>query len=125
MTKVEIRKAIERFRDDEGRVLSEALFCELAGIGLKTFRQVFGDGTNMSVQTQLRVERALKALERGEVRIMQGKGGVRTVEYRREPRPDIRRGYGLQVRNGKIGLKIGVENANCYTAPTLRDQLED
>ena len=125
MTKAEIRKAIARFRADEGRVVSEYMFCELAGIGYRTFRQVFVDGTNMSVQTQLRVERALKALERGDVRIMQGKGGVRSVEYRREPRPDLRRGFGLQVKDGKIGLKIGVENANCYTAPTLKDQLED
>lgn len=124
MTRLQIRKAIARFQADEGRVLSDEKFCELAGIGYRTFRDIFEDGKNMSVPTQLRVEKALAALEKGMVRLMQS-GHSKIVEYRREPKPDMVRGLGLQVKGGRIQLKVGIKNANCYTAPSFKDQLEE
>jgi len=124
MTRVQMREAIKRFLADEDRVLSERLFCQLAGISKLTFRKVFHGGETLTPMVQLRVEKALKALERGEVRLMQNRDRTKYVEYRREPQPELRRSLGLQMKNGKIELKIGLRNANDYTQPTFKEQFE-
>jgi hypothetical protein len=123
MTKKEIFAAVQRFRADPDRVISEQLFAELAGISETFFHKIFRYGEPFGPRTQLRLERAIKAIENGEVAVMQ-KGRHRFVTYRREPRIDYKRNYGLTMKGGKIGLKLGMTNANCYTGRTFKEEIE-
>jgi hypothetical protein len=125
MTRAEIRKAVRRFMRDDTKVLSQNNLCELAGISKMTFQNVFLYGHNMSDETQLRMERAIIAIEKGFVALMQYPDQSRHPEYRRQPKPELRRGLGLTLKDGRIGLKIGLENANNYRAPTLGEQLDE
>jgi len=124
MTKLEIRKAVRRFMSDQTKVISQNNLCELAGISKMTFQNIFLYGENMSDETQLRMERALTAIEQGRIAVMRYPDATRHPEYRREPNPELRRGMGLTLKGGRIGLKIGLENANNYRTPTLGEQLE-
>ena len=125
MTRNELRLAVLRFRDDPNRVISIDLFCELAGISPDTFTAVFRDHGMMTKYVQVRCERALKSIERGEVKVMRGRYRKHTIEYRYgAPQPDLKRTCALNLSGGKIGLKIGVTNANDYTKPTFLEQLE-
>lgn len=124
MTKADIKKAVRRFMRDDTKVLSQNNLCELAGISKMTFQNVFLYGENMSDETQLRMERALTAIEQGRIALMQYPDKSRHPEYRREAKPELRRGLGLTMKGGRIGLKIGLENANNYRAATLGEQLD-
>lgn len=125
MTRKEIREAVDRFRADDKRVMSEALLAEAAGISLSTYRLVFYEGKEMSEMVQIRMERALKALANGELRVMRNRNKSKYVEYRKEAKPDLRRGLQLSLQNGKLSLKAGLRNLNDYSQPSLKEQLEE
>jgi hypothetical protein len=128
MREKELRAAMDRFYADKDRVISERLLAELAGISLDTLKDVFKlRRTMLTPTTQLRLERALKHIERGEVAVMQDGMKRRSIQYRKkgEEKPAFRKTTRLTFRNGRIGLKVGPENANCYTAPTFKDEWED
>jgi AraC-like DNA-binding protein len=125
MTKAQVREAVERFIADPNRTMSERLLCELAGISRDTFRDVFKHKIQgLTPMVQLRMERALTALEKGDVTIFQKKDRSRYISYRKEAKLPLKPSVGLTVKNGQIGLKIGPRNVNCYTSPTLKEQLE-
>ena len=119
-----MREAIRRFLGDDRSPISERMFCELAGISRVTFRSVFHDNTTLTPMVQVRVEKALEAIRNGDVRVMQNRDKTRYLEYRRESKPEFRRGMGLELKNGKIGLKVGLRNPNDYLQPTFKEQLD-
>ena len=123
MTRKEIREAVARFKADENRVFSEKLLAEAAGISHATYRLVFYEGHEMSEMVQIRMERALKALANGELRVMRNRNKSKYVEYRREPKPDMQRGIHLNMKNGRISLSTGLRNLNDYSNPSLKEQL--
>ena len=125
MTKKELRAAIERFRADPNRIVSVDNLCALAGISHDTYRDVFLTGrTSLTVPTQLRLEKALTALERGEIKVVRNPDKTVTASYRRKPQPEFARGYGLTVRDGRIVVKTGLVNVNDYSRPTFKEELE-
>lgn len=125
MTKIELRAAVERFMADKKRVISERMLCELAGISPDTLRNVFKTKIyDMTPVVQIRLEKALMAIERGEVVVTQKWDQTRQVGYRKKPEPEFRRGLGLTFKNGRIGVKTGMQNANCYTQRTFVEELE-
>ena len=78
----------------------------------------------MSEMVQIRMERALQSLARGELRVMQNKNRTRYIEYRKEPKPEFRPGTRLQFKGNRISLVTGLRNLNDYSQPTLKDDLE-
>ena len=125
MTKKDIRAAVERFMADETNSMSERLLCELAGISRDTFRNVFKHKiTDITPTTQIRMERALKALEAGEVSIYRRKDRTRYIQYRKEAKVPLAPGLRLTLKEGQIGLKIGMRNKNCYTSKTFKEEME-
>jgi|APFre7841882654_1041346.scaffolds.fasta_scaffold16830_2 hypothetical protein len=125
MTKKEIRAAVERFIADETTNMSERLLAELAGISIDTFRNVFKHKTtDITPTTQIRMERALKALENGEVSIYKRRDRTRYIAYRKEAKIPLNPGLRLTLKGGQVGLKVGMRNKNCYTETTFKEELE-
>lgn len=125
MTKKQLRAAVMRFLADKNRVLSMENLCALAGISHDTFRDVFQlRKTSMTIPTQIRMEKALKALQKGEVTVQRNPDRTITARYRRKAQPDIARGLSLTMKNGRIAIKTGLVNVNDYTAPTFKELLE-
>jgi len=124
MTQKQIYAAIDRFLADEGRVVSEKNFCTIAGISYELFKQMFKYKTApMSVTSQLRLEKALGSLERGEIKVMRNPDQRTVAGYRRKPEPEFSKGYGLTIKNGRIAVKCAPVNVNDYTAPTFKQKL--
>jgi hypothetical protein len=125
MLKAELLLVMKRFLADEKRGISHALFAELAGISLAHLRDVFVDNKHpLTENIQRKVSRAYTALQNGEVAIMQNKNGSRYLQYRDEAKPALRRYTGLELKDGKISIKLGVGNRINYSDPTLGEQLK-
>lgn len=124
MTKKELFAALARFEADPDRIITIRLLCELAGIHVDTYySSVQRREYEITPLTQIRLEKALKAIERGEIKVMR-KNRTKSIAWRRRPQPEFKRGMALSMKDGKIGLKIGLQNANCYTAPTFREEID-
>jgi len=122
--KKQLLELIERFCEDKDRGISVMLFAELSGVSLKHFKDVFIDRTEPLTETiQRRVSKAYEEWRDGNVRVMQNRDRTRFVEYRKEPKPLLRRDNRLIVENGRIVLKPGIVNRSDYNRPTLGQQL--
>jgi len=122
--KKQLLELIERFCADKDRGISVMLFAELSGVSLKHFKDVFIDRTEPLTETiQRRVSKAYEEWRDGNVRVMQNRDRTRFVEYRKEPKPLLRRDNRLIVENGRIVLKPGIVNRSDYNRPTLGQQL--
>jgi hypothetical protein len=122
--KKHLLELIERFCEDKDRGISVMLFAELSGVSLKHFKDVFIDRTEPLTETiQRRVSKAYEEWRDGNVRVMQNRDRTRFVEYRKEPKPLLRRDNRLIVENGRIVLKPGIVNRSDYNRPTLGQQL--
>jgi AraC-like DNA-binding protein len=125
MSQAEIRRRVQRLRDDPERPISFRLFSELVGVSEGTLKNVFILHTyQMSEIVQIRVSRALQRLEAGDVVVMKNRWGERKIEYLNQPKPRLRRSMGLTIRDGQIGLKIGIRNRGDYSEPTFRELIE-
>ena len=119
-----LMERIERFLADKKRGISAALFAEVAGITEDLFKKNFTLKTHpMSEMTQLRVSRALKQWEDGEIAVMQGMYNTRFTEYRRVPKPRMYRHVGLQVVDGQVRMDVGIRNRADYSRQRLDQQL--
>jgi len=122
--KNELKTQVLRFIDNKNRGISLRLFCELAGIDLRTLMDVFvREEYPMTEYVQIRVSKAYNSWKNGEVAVMEKRNRERFVTYRKEPKPALIRGYGLEVSDGKIKLNVGIKNRNDYSTPTLEEQL--
>jgi len=121
--KVQLLKEIKRFLKDPNRGISQNLFAELCGISKTHLLDVFLDEVEpMTEVTQRRVSRAYLKWQKGEVAVMQHKNN-RYIEFRKEPKPKFIRTTGLQVVNGEIKIKLGIQNKGDYSCETLDEQL--
>jgi len=123
LPKKELMRIIKRFLTDERRGISYKLFAELCGLSEDTLKNVFIHETSpMSETTQRRVSKAYEHWRRGDVAVMELRDRTRIVEYRKEAKPRLAKGYGLQVQGGEIKLKLGIRNKAEYDE-TLDEQL--
>lgn len=114
---------IKRFLKDPKRGISHHLFSELCGISESLLSAVFIYETEpMTETTQIRVSRGYKAWQRGEIAVMQFKNR-RYLEFRKQAKPIYKRSTGLQLVNGEIKLKVGIQNKADYSQPSLDEQL--
>jgi hypothetical protein len=63
---------------------------------------------------QIRVSKAYISWKKGEIAVMQNWDNTRFTEYRKVAKPRLARGYGLQVVNGEIKMKLGIVNKADY-----------
>ena len=124
ISKQELLRTMKLFLADQNRGISIDLFADLAGLGKKTLMEVFvHQSLPLSEYVQRRTSKAYKEWRNGEVAVMQNRDKSRFVQYRKESKPKMVRGYGLQVVGGEIKLKLGVKNRADYDS-TLAEQLD-
>ena len=115
---------IKRFFKDKARGISIDNFADIAGMSTKHFRDVFIDELHpMTYNVQVRVSRAYRAYQKGEIVVMQNRDNTRFATYRKEPKPHYVRSTGLQVQDGQIKIKLGIRNAADYSQADLDEQL--
>jgi len=121
--KSRLLREVKRFLYDPKRGISHELFAELCGISKSLLMAVFYYETEpMTETTQIRVSRGYQAWQRGEIAVMQYKN-QRYLEFRKEPKPIMKRTTGLQVVNGEIKIKLGIKNKADYSDVTFEEQL--
>lgn len=124
-TKREIYAQIERYHADPNKPLSWKFLAELSGISYSLLKRVFVvKDLDMSVETQIRISRCLDRLARGEVVVMRNKDKTRVLVYRKENRPRVARSVELDLKGGKLCLKVGLKNKSDYSQPLLIEKLE-
>jgi hypothetical protein len=122
MPKAELLKTIKKMLADQERGISVRSFAELAGMSERHLWDVFVYETaTLTEVTQRRVTNAYNAWKNGYVAIMRGKDRHIYPDYRREARPRAYRGMKIDLKNGQIGLKVGVFNRCNYDEMTLED----
>lgn len=123
-TKAELARIMERFHADKKRGISWEHFSNLAGFPQRYLRDIFVyHRSPISDAVQHRVSKAYRSWLRGEVEIMQNRDQSTFVRYKKEARPVMKRGYGLDLVNGEIKLKIGLKNRRDYTYQSFDDKL--
>lgn len=123
--KAELRKIMKRFLRDSQRGISIELFAQLAGLSASIIKSVFVYETEpLTEYVQRRVSKAYTEWKNGEVSIMQNRDQTRFVQYRKDAKPVLEKKNSLQLVNGQIKLKIGIENRYDYSKLTLDEQLK-
>ena len=120
LTKRELMTQIRRFIRDKERGISMNLFAQLCGVTKTHIMDVFWYRTEpLTEYMQRRVCKGYFAWRDGEVSIMQLRNRSKYVEYRREAKPRIQPTTGLQMINGKIGIRLGMRNIDDYSQQPL------
>lgn len=124
LSKAELKRQIKKFLADKERVISIALFAELAGITKTHFLDVFHlEKEPLTEYVQRRVNKAFQAVKNGEVRVMQNRNKTRFVEYRRDAKPPIEPKMGLKMTSEGVKLRVGMVNRHDYSQPDLDEAL--
>jgi len=122
--KKELLRIIKAFVADDRRGIPLELFSELCGIDRKTIYNVFiNEKYPMTELIQRRVSKGYDAWRNGEVAVME-RYGKKWIEWRKEPKMRMVRGYGLTVKGGEIKLDIGIKNRLDYAGYSLDDKLK-
>lgn len=99
-----------------------AAFAKLAGVDYRNMKKAFFElKMPVSSTTQRRISKALLAMENGEAGMRMDIAGRMVLDY--HPPQDfgktMRRGYTLEMTNGKISLSVKPVNKYDYTKPHL------
>ena len=125
LSKAEIYRRMERYLEEEDRIMSVKFLAELAGLSERLIFGIFVGGTHtMSEESQVRMSRALQRLERGDVTVMRNRNRTKYLQYNTTPKPRVVRGYGLKLDGGKITLNIGLKNKADFSNRTFKEQME-
>lgn len=125
LSKAEIRRRMARFLEEGNRAMSMKFLGELAGLSERLIFGMFVGNTHaISEESQVRMSRALLRLERGDVTVMRNRNRTKYLQYNREPKPRVVRGYGLKLDGGKITLNVGLKNKANFSERTFREQME-
>jgi hypothetical protein len=123
--KKQLLPIIKRFLADKNRGISKELFANLAGIHVRHLLDVFDyEVEPMTEMVQYRVSKAYTEWKNGEVVIMQNRDRTKYVDYRKQAKPVLERGFNLQVQDGQIKIKLGIQKKYDYARQTLDEQLE-
>lgn len=122
--KRDLMRIMKRFIADKNRGISLNLFADLCGIHKDSLQKIFVDEEYpLTEYMQIRISKGYEAWRRGSVAIMQNRDTSKFVEYRKEDKPRLTRGYGIQFVDGKPTLNIGVRNRNDYSGLDIDEQL--
>ena len=124
MPKKELMRVMKRFIEDKERGISLKLFAEICGLHEDSLENVFiKEVYPMTEYVQIRVSKGYLAWKNGEIAVMQNRDKTRYVEYRKEKKPRLTRGFGVQFVNGEAKLNIGVKNLYDYGGFDIDEQL--
>jgi hypothetical protein len=124
MTKAELYARMERFANDEKRVISWPYLGELAGFTEQYLRQIFVDKTKPLTDTvQMRLSKALERVANGDVTLVYFSNQKRELVYNNTPKPRLIKGGKLVMRDGRVQLEMGPVNRGDYSRPTLQETL--
>lgn len=124
LPKKELMRIIKRFLADHKRGISVNLFAELCGVHPDSIKKTFIDEEYpLTEYMQVRVSKGYTAWRKGQVAIMQNRDTSKFVEYRKEDKPRLTRGYGIQFVDGQVKLNIGLKNRNDYSGIDIDEQL--
>jgi hypothetical protein len=124
LSKSELIKQMKRFNADKDRGISIPLFCDLAGMSVAHFRDVFLEDKHPLTETvQRRVNKAYIHWKMGMVRVMKRNDNTRYVDYRREAKPPIMPNMGLKLTSEGIKLRVGMVNRHDYSESDLNEAL--
>ena len=122
--KRDLKIIMQRFLSDKVRGISIPLFADLCGVSINQIRDVFLNNTEpLSEYVQRRVSKAYNEWKNGEVAIMQNRDTSKFVQYRKEAKPALEKVTKLQVVNGEIKIKLGINKKYDYSDSTLDEQL--
>jgi hypothetical protein len=121
--KRELKVIIKRFLSDSDRGISQELFADLCGITRNHLLDVFIYKTEpLTEYVQRRVSKGYYHWLDGEVAIMANRDNTRFLEFRREAKPIMQKDTRLVMKNGKIGIQIGIKNKYDYSIKPLDEQ---
>jgi hypothetical protein len=124
LSKSELLKQMKRFNADKDRGISIPLFCDLAGMSVEHFRDVFiNDKHPLTETVQRRVNKAYIHWKMGMVKVMKRNDNTRYVDYRREAKPPIMPNMGLKLTSEGIKLRVGMVNRHDYSETDLNEAL--
>jgi hypothetical protein len=124
LSKSELIKQMKRFNADKDRGISIPLFCDLAGMSVAHFRDVFLEDKHPLTETvQRRVNKAYIHWKMGMVKVMKRNDNTRYVDYRREAKPPIMPNMGLKLTSEGIKLRVGMVNRHDYSETDLNEAL--
>lgn len=118
----EIKKRLHNMRENRRRGYSMAAFAKLAGVDYRNMKKAFfEEKMPISETTQRRISKALQALENGEAGMRMDIAGRMILDYHppKEFGKTLKRGYTLELTNGRIGLSVKPINKYDYTKPPL------
>ena len=122
--KAELARIMKAFISDKNRGIPIELFAELCGIDRKTLYNVFvAEKYPCTELIQRRVSKGYDAWRNGEIAVME-RYNKKWIEWRKQPKMRMVRGYGLTVKNGEIKLDIGIKNRLDYSGYSLDDKLK-
>lgn len=117
-------RVVKRFLEDKDRGISIKLFAELCGLHEDTLENVFQKEVYpMTEYVQIRVSKGYLAWKNGEIAVMQNRDKTRFFEYRKQNKPRLVRGFGVQFVNGEAKLNIGPKNLADYGGFDIDEQL--
>lgn len=124
LPKKELMRVVKRFLEDKDRGISIKLFAELCGLHEDTLENVFQkEAYPMTEYVQIRVSKGYLAWKNGEIAVMQNRDKTRFFEYRKQNKPRLVRGFGVQFVNGEAKLNIGPKNLADYGGFDIDEQL--
>ena len=124
MTKAELFARMERYANDEKKVLSWYYLSELCGYSEKYLRDIFVDKSKpLTEPVQMRVSKALERMSNGDVTVVYWKDKTRELRYNTQPKPRLIKGGKIVMKNGKVQLEMGPINRGDYSMPTLQETL--
>jgi hypothetical protein len=123
--KKELLRIIKAFFNDKNRGISIAMFAELCGCNARHLTAVFIEQDDpLSEMVQRRVSKGYLAFQRGEVAVFADITKKQWVEYRKTPKPRMKRSWGLEVGENGIKLKFGIKNKVSYEDLSIDEQLK-
>ena len=124
LTKAELFARMERYANDEKKVLSWHYLSELCGYSEKYLRDIFVDKSKpLTEPVQMRVSKALERMSNGDVTVVYWKDKTRELRYNTQPKPRLIKGGKIVMKDGKVQLEMGPINRGDYSMPTLQETL--
>ena len=124
-SKRELMRLIDRVFDDPHPGISVNLFADLCGISSHYFRDVFlRKEVPLSASLQHRASKAYRALLRGETVQKRFRLGRGEIEYRKGPKPALRRETRIVFTPDGFKVHSAVRNKYDYRILRLDEQME-
>jgi hypothetical protein len=122
--RVELKRIIKAFMMDKRRGIPLSLFAELCGMDRTHLYNIFISESHPLTETmQRRISKGYCSWRDGKIIVLE-RYGKKWIEYRKEPKKRAARGYGLQIKDGEVRLKLGIKNRLDYSDYSIDEQLK-